>query len=339
MLQNERAPAEWDFSIRSAPGLAVCAGGFERRSVAFASRLRKGRFWTERSLILRYENPPATENEANFLRVKRRMHLLCRSEPESITVSDDRSVQSSQEIQSRIGELAKRISSRTAIIDISGMTHLFAVSCLHACLVSGLRTTIAYSEAKSYFPSKAMWRKVVRAWRTREYEGSRRFLQSAGLKAVHIPPEFAGNFRPGHQTCLIVLAGHEPNRVEGLVDDYAPGALIVLYGVSPHPHLRWRTQLSKELHSDLFSQWPVREGEVSTLGVGEILEALTEEFRTIRDQYDVAIASQCSKMQAVASYLFWRRHPEVQLIFTSPVCFNPKRYSRGVGRTFQYDVS
>jgi len=77
---------------------------------------------------------------------------------------------------------------------------------------------------------------------------------------------------------------------------------------------------------------------VSTLRVTEVLDTLEKEFRTIRDQYDVAIASQCSKMQAVATYLFWRRHPEVQLVFTSPVSFNPKRYSRGVGRTFVYEI-
>jgi hypothetical protein len=338
VARNECGPTEFDFSAECTAGLVVCAGGFEQRSIAFASRLGKPRFSVERGLILQYENPPTEENEANYKLAKKSLRLSCRREPETLQVNENRSVQGSQKLQSRISELCSRLESRTALIDISGMTHLLAVSSLHACLTCGLRTYVIYTEARSYFPSKTVWKKVVRAWRTRDYDNSRKFLQSAGLKAVYILPEFSGNFRSGHQTCLVVLAGHEPNRVEGLVDDYAPGALIVLYGVSPHQPLKWRTQLSRELHSQLFSQWHVRESEVSTLKVNEVLDTLEQEFRAIRDQYDVAIASQCSKMQAVATYLFWRRHPEVQLVFTSPVSFNPKRYSLGVGRTFMYEI-
>src|ERR1700722_14969560 len=326
--RNECDPTDFTFLPGWTAGLVFCAGGFEQRSVAFVSRVDETRLTVERGLILRYQNPPTLENEANYKLTKKRLRLLCQRDPDTLQVNENRSVQSSQNLQSKISELSSRIESRTAFIDISGMTHLLAVSRLHACLTSGLRTYVIYTEAKSYFPSKAVWKTVVRAWKTRDYDGSRRFLQSAGLKAVYILPEFSGNFRSGHQTCLIVLAGHEPNRVEGLVDDYAPGALIVLYGVSPHQSLHWRTQLSRELHRDLFAQWHVRESEVSTLRVIEVLDTLEQEFRTIRDKYDIAIASQCSKMQAVATYLFWRKHPEVQLVFTSPVSFNPQRYSQ-----------
>jgi hypothetical protein len=164
------------------------------------------------------------------------------------------------------------------------------------------------------------------------------YLQSAGLKEVQILPEFAGNFRPGSQTCLIIFVGYEPNRIKGLIDIYAPSAMLVLYGRSPHHGFSWRTRLSHELHEDLFSQWLVRRAEVSTLEVDQILKALEEEFSTIREHYDVAIAPQCGKMQALAAYLFWRRHPEVQMLFTSPVRFNPSNYSEGTGRTFVYEI-
>jgi hypothetical protein len=135
---------------------------------------------------------------------------------------------------------------------------------------------------------------------------------------------------------LIVFVGHEPNRVEGLVDSYAPSAVIVFYGLSPHRTFDWRTKLSRELHAELFAQWHTREVDVSTLYLEEILEQLEREYFNIRDQYDVAIAGQCSKMQAIAAYLFWRKHPEVQLVFTSPVRFNPQHYSWGAGRTYGY---
>lgn len=332
-------PGEFDFTSNVSAGLVVCAGGFEQRARGFVSRLRTTRFSTESCLLLRYGNDPAEENEANYRRLRDRLRFLCSTVIDTVPFNDGNSVQGGQDVQRKIHEACAHLDARCAFIDISAMTHLLAASSVHACLSCGLRTTVVYTEAKSYFPTKEMRQQVVRAWRTKNYDVARRFLQSAGLKAVQILPDFSGNFRPGHQTCLVVFAGHEPNRVEGLVDDYAPGALIVLYGVSPHSNLRWRTELSKDLHAELFSQWLVRKREVSTLRIDEILGSLETEFGTIRHQYDVAIAPQCSKMQAIASYLFWRRHPEVQLIFTSPVNFNPARYSHGTGRTFQYEIS
>jgi hypothetical protein len=218
------------------------------------------------------------------------------------------------------------------------MTHLWAVATIHSCIRNGLRTTVVYTESKTYYPPKSQYRRVVRAWRERQYDIASKYLQSAGLGSVQILPEFSGNFGPGRPTCLILFAGYEPNRVEGLMDSYSPSAVLVVYGVSPHKGLAWRTHLSKELHRELFARWHVRETDVSTLGVDAIIQRLEEEFRPIRDQFDVAISPLCSKMQAVAAYLFWRRHPEVQLVFSSPVRFHPSHYSLASGKTFAYEV-
>jgi hypothetical protein len=136
----------------------------------------------------------------------------------------------------------------------------------------------------------------------------------------------------------MVFAGYEPNRLQGLVDDYAPGSLVVFFGRSPNPELAWRTDLSRTLHDELFKSWFKREVEVSTLDVQEILDKLETEFSIVREQYDVALSPHCSKMQGIAAYMFWRRHPEVQLVFTSPVRFHPDRYSLGSGPTYEYQV-
>jgi len=329
---------EFDFSSHIAVGLFVGAGGFENRAVSFVKRLRKSRLKVEESLLLQYDSQ-REDNEPNLNRLRLRLMEIVGREPQKVSIHADKPIKSSGEIKRRVEEIAASIIERTAIVDISGMTHLWALSAIHACLSCGFQTSVVCTEAKGYFPPKGDQRKVVRAWRDHQYDIAAKYLQSAGLKAVHILPEFGGNFRPGRPTCLVVFVGYEPNRVEGLVDAYAPGALIVLYGKSPHRHLHWRTKLSKDLHKALFSQWYVRETEISTLEVNEILGELEEEFEVIQEQYDIAIAPQCSKMQALASYLFWRRHPEVQLVFTSPVRFNPDRYSHGAKKTFIYEIN
>lgn len=73
---------------------------------------------------------------------------------------------------------------------------------------------------------------------------------------------------------------------------------------------------------------------MSTGDVASILDTLEQEYSVIGEHFDLAVAPHCSKMQGVASYLFWRRHPEVQLVFTSPVKFHRDRYSEGQGKTY-----
>jgi hypothetical protein len=337
MIMIDNQVKEFDFKGQITFGLFVSAGGFEDRSIAFAKRLRKSRCFIEDSLLLHYMSQQQV-NEENYQNLRYRLNEIIGKEPQTVTVHADMPIQSSGEIRKKIEEIAPRIVKHTAIIDISGMTHMWAINTIHACLSCGFRTTVVYTEAKWYFPSKRDQQKVIQVWREHQYEIAAKYLQSAGLKAVHILPEFGGNFRPDKQTCLLVFVGYEPNRIEGLVDDYAPGRLIVLYGKSPHEELYWRTQLSKELHKELFSEWYIRETEISTLVVNEILEKLEDEFKVLQEQFDVAISPHCSKMQGLASYLFWRRHPEVQLLFTSPVKFNPDSYSRGAHRTFVYEI-
>jgi len=329
--------AEMDFSHCVEGGLLVCAGGFEDRALTFVKRLRRSKTSFERVLLLRYESQ-REDNRANFDSLLSQVSCLTRSKPSVVSVNADNPIKSCADIGNKVKEISGELTTATAYIDVSAMTHLWALSAIHECLIQRLQTQIVYTEARWYFPTKQEARRLLRAWSEQEYETASRYLQSKALRAVHIPPEFSGNLRPGKQACLMLFAGYEPNRVEGLVDTYAPGALVVLYGRSPRPELGWRARLSRDLHKELFSRWRLREIETSTLLVDDILAKLEEEFDVVREHYDVAVAPQCSKMQALASYLFWRRHPEVQLLFTTPVRFNPARYSRGAGKTYVYKI-
>lgn len=318
-------------------GLLICAGGFETRSLTFAKRLEK-HCEVEKVLILRYESQ-REDNEPNFIKLYALIEEKTGKVPEVIPVDANYPILSCVNVKARIESLTAQLTDRRAFIDISGMTHLWALYVIHACLTYGLKSYVIYTEARWYYPPKNEQKKILSTWKNRQYDLAAEYLQSAGLKAIQILPEFGGNFRPGKQACLMIFVGYEPNRIEGLVDSYAPGALVILYGKSPRKELWWRTQFSKELHQELFSKWYIRETEISTLEVATALTKLEDEFKIIKDKYDVAIAPQCSKMQGLASYLFWKRHPEIQLVFTSPVTFNPIRYSRSTGKTFIYKIA
>lgn len=316
-------------------GLIVAAGGFEERATAFLSRVKRNKVRPEAGILFRYETQ-RLDNEPNFLLNRDLMQALMPkgTSLQVAQVSADSPIQSCSEIKAKIDMVAAGLINRSAFVNISGMTHLWALSAIHDCISAGLRTEVIYTEARSYYPLRPEWRKLRKALASNDDEAVYQSLQSASLKAVHILSEFGGNFRPGKQTCLVIFAGYEPNRVQGLVNDYSPGRLVVLFGRSPRPSLQWRTDLAKDLHREFLQTWYKREGEVSTGEVGSILETLEQEYSVIGEHFDLAVAPHCSKMQGVASYLFWRRHPEVQLVFTSPVKFHRNRYSEGKRKTY-----
>jgi len=328
---------EYPFANKSSASLLICCGGFESRSRAFARKLRKNNCAFQEVLLLRYL-PAQEENEKSYDWLKARLTSLSGKVPRTVNFETGKPQQGFLQIKNAVEKVSEDIGVKTAVVDITGMSHLVAICAVHSCLILGFRTKIAYTEAKEYFPLKRVSRKLIRAWREHDYPAANEFLQSAALKSVDILPEFQGNFRPGRPVCLMIFAGYEPNRMEGLVNIYAPGALIVLYGKSPYRRLLWRTRLSRELHQELFGGWLYRPVDISTLDIDKILRTLEREVGIIKDRYDVAITPHCSKMQAIATYIFWRRHPEVQIVFTSPVRFHPKRYSRGSGKTFLHDL-
>lgn len=325
--------SEFNFLEKKTLGLLIVAGGFEDRSRTFISKLNQKFHKVENVIIFKYTTQKE-DNLPNYKYLYNKVKELHCATLQTIEIDGDRPIGCLKVIQQQILLLNKKVKSKTVFIDISGMPHLIALGTIHHCYQQSLKTYVVYTEAKNYFPLKKDWKKLVKAWHSGNYDVTQRYLLSAALKNIHILPEFGGIFRPSHLTCLIIFAGFEPNRVEGLVDDYAPGRLVVFYGKSPHKFFDWRTKLSKELHKDLFSRWFVREKEISTLKVNTIISALADEYKVLSSEFDISIAPQNSKMQAVAAYLFWLKHPDVQLLFTTPVKFNPSRYSKGSGKTY-----
>lgn len=327
----------YNYNDKLNAGIVITAGGFEDRALTFANKLRKRNVNVENNIILRYTSQP-DDNNSNYEKLFKRMKWLMEKDPYEVEIDAEMPVKSSENIKKMIENISRKCNIKTAFIDISGMTHLWAISALNACVLKGFQTNVIYTEAKWYYPKRYELNRLLRAWKNQEYMIAAEYLQSAALKSIQILPEFGGNIRSSKQTCLIIFAGYEPNRIQGLVDSYAPGALIVYYGKSPHNNLNWRNELSRELHKELFSQFRIRQVDITTFYVEDILKELNNDFSIISDRYDIAIAPQCSKMQAVGVYEFWRRHPEVQLVFTTPVKFNPNRYSRYSRETFVHVI-
>jgi hypothetical protein len=330
--------SEFNFTDKAPYGLFLAAGGFEKRALTFVRRVDVRKFKIEKAILLRYITQHE-DNEPNFNRLKSRVERFTEN-IEIIDVDIDIPDKFMRNLVEKVRFASASLNNRSVVIDISSMAHVLICFCLRSADISQLQTRIVYTEASDYYPRKSEWDVVIKAVERRNFKVMAKYLQTAGLKDIEIPTEFKGNTRPGFKTCLFVMAGYEPNRVQGLIDDYAPNAIVAFYGKSPHERLHKRQDLSRALHRQVFDGWRYKEiYDLSTLEVEDILNVLETEYKILRAEYDVAIASQCSKMQTLASYLFWKRHPEIQLVFTTAVRIEPKRYSRGEGRTFCLDLS
>jgi hypothetical protein len=335
--KNSLKLKEFDFDASLNAGLLIVAGGFEHRALSFSEKIRKNKNFIEDSLIFKYESK-YFGNDDHYGKLSKFLLEITGKKPETVDINLDLPLESCENIKNAIYRKKNEILKNNVIIDISALTHLYIAVSLHTCISSSLKTKIVYTEAKTYFPPMREKNKIIRSWQDQNYQIAANYLQSKGLKDIIIHPDFQGNFRQGKKNCLIIFVGYEPNRIEGLIDSFAPSRLIIYYGVSPHKEFKWRTQFSKDLHHNLFSNWYVHEADISTLNIDEIYDNVHKDFSIIRENFDVSIAPQNSKLQTIASYLFWREHPEVQLLFTTPVLFIPDRYSKGSRRTFELNL-
>ena len=282
------------------------------------------------AIVLRYHGSP--DDDAAFAeQMVSIVQNMCESEVEILDVDSDRPTLSVYAISEVVGRLAAEHSIRTALVDISGLTQMFGVAALHACVSRGIMESVFYAEAESYFPLQEDGDRIIAEATDAGTYDYWELLQSEGLQSVHIHPEFGGGIRTDHPLALAVFLGYEPSRVRGLLDEYSPSGVVGLVGHPPHSGLEWRAELSRRLHEPFLQRWPYSETDVSTYDVDGIYEALSAVYASLGSEYDLGIALQCSKLQMLASYWFWQAHPEVQLVFTSPIAFNRTRYSEGTG--------
>ena len=331
---------QFDFTKKHQTNLLITAGGFEKRALSFARRIRKSRFIVDATLVFQYKTQEK-DNAPNYsLLLKRLVTELRYPEPRIVEVDVELPDILMANMESKLSQIQNEQRIDNAVVDISGMAQVLICCVLGVLQKFNIRAKIVYTEAESYHPKESEWEAIKGAVKEGEFAVIAKYLRTAGLRDIQIPTKFKGNFRPGKKTCLFVLPGYEPNRVQGLLDEYAPNAIVAFYGRPPKSNILGRQQLSIDLHQKAFEGWRLKTvRDVSTLDVENILEHFETVYSALREEYDVGIVSQCSKMQTVASYLFWRLNPELQLLFTSAVKISYRRYSRGEGVTFQYDIN
>ena len=127
---------------------------------------------------------------------------------------------------------------------------------------------------------------------------------------------------------------HKVEILIGAIESINPSALLLLYGSPGNDEIKWRLELSKDLHRRFETTRKTAVEVVSTLNPQEALDTLEEYYDYLFEDYDFTVSPVCSKMQAVAVYLFWEKYKEVQLVFPMPLGYSTDRKPKGVSDTY-----
>jgi hypothetical protein len=232
-------------------------------------------------------------------------------------------------LQSRLSLLrATRV-----LLDISAMSKLAILLCLHVCKQLDLHVSVFYAEAQDYGPSQ------------REYEDARasNALQRpsiqiyAGVQGVLRVPQFSSVAMQGQPTAAIAFMSFNEELIQALLDSVYPSRLFLVN--SKPPKLGWREQATAWIHNRLVKEWSIHDNPIahglptrsaSTLDYREAFTVVRDLYWRLNVDHRILVAPTGSKMQALGCFLMVALHPDIHIEYPTPEGFL-SLYSKGVG--------
>lgn len=229
-------------------------------------------------------------------------------------------------------EVPTAIEAGEVWFDVSGFTHFGAASTL-----SWVRRTfpdrtvrILYCEARTYYPTLKDWHTLQRRRSSALPESL-----SVDMDSSVLTDEFTGFALRDQSTLLVLFPGYEPHRTLGLINEYNPQKILLVYTQPDRPSLLWRLEMSQWMHRDIINARPVAQEVYQSTDVAGVRSCLFSYYDHLYDDHNLIVAPACSKLHGVAAFQLWETYRDVQLVFTKPVQYLPERSCSGVGRSFE----
>lgn len=306
--------------------LLILAAGFEDRAFHFLSNSN----FKKDALCILIEFPKNPDLFQKYLDKAKELFTLEAIQTVSLKESNVQLFE--RDLNDKLSKLPRSITN--IWIDISGMP-TYAI-CISLNSVRSLYPTqsqnIIYSAAECYFPTLKEYKELSKeSANNEEYVPKTMTME---MSEVLILETFSGHRSKEGISCLAVFPGYDANRTGGVIDSINPSMLLFLFGDPDGPDLKWRLNLSKQLHRKFESTRKIAVEEVSTLDLKQSFNVLENYYEFLFEDYDFTVAPICSKMQVVGTFLFWERYKEVQLVFPLPVGYDLDKKPTGTSATF-----
>lgn len=309
----------------------ICAAGFEDRAVHPATLLRTQGLHVGTAIVLDYRTNLADNSG-------RRDELLgqLRSVTGQVHVVDEEGSEAEFDRALR----AHLPPSPKILFDISAASGAFILRVLRALFAHAgaeqVNLTIVYAAAGEYSPTEE--EAAVLSEASKETSQEKPATLGLDFDADAVPQIIAagGVHLDAVAERAVVICGFNADRVRASLDkldtsfnlDAPHPNVMYIAGVPPRTQDQWRYRAMKEINDipDAF--------QASTLYFAETFRLLEQAYAQGNHRSRLTVVPFGSKMQSVAVALFSEARPDVRVQLLSPVRYEGKSYSRGVGESF-----
>lgn len=161
---------------------------------------------------------------------------------------------------------------------------------------------------------------------------------SKGVKRIIRVPGFNGRQNPRKQSLLVLIVGHEKERMEITIKNVEPQKIVLIgQGLQQHgnaiPMLpRWIVDQLGDDYSNLVDRdGSVEIGSRDHLGTKQAIQAVFDRFEV---EYNVIISANGTKLQSLGALLACQENRAIAAIYAEPQIYNSQAYSVGVAQTW-----
>lgn len=302
--------------------LLIVAMGFEDRATTVMMKiLEQGR--SPAAIILIDYNPSTGKNRRlEFQKVVQKfgnipVHVVKynRADPESLH----------QALPNVLGALTGRL--QRILVDISAMSKMLILTILHRLKEFQGAVEVVYTEALDYGPTRA----ELEVERQNQSEPIDDFFVSTGIMNIATTSGFSSTAMPGCPHALIAFSGFNRNQLSTLYNELAPQYFYLVESVAHVESHAWRRNECTQLNQELFppSVSIQYRGSISTVDYRDTIHLLEDLYKPVEYTHRFVVSPTGSKMQAVGIFLFWCVHPDIQIVYPTPIEYH-SAYSIGV---------
>lgn len=162
-------------------------------------------------------------------------------------------------------------------------------------------------------------------WLTRGYSGLDSILG------------FPGEMDYLKKKALVILSGFEGERPQNFIEEYEPD--VIYMGLSDKdPTCKEFGARNVEIQRRLLSADNVTTFHFSARSIEKCYFDIDQIISPLLKDYNVIIAPLCTKLSVVASFLYAKKHPEIQLSYCYPREYNWEHYSSGISKIYIEEI-
>ncbi|MGB2869017.1 MAG: hypothetical protein WBD36_11240, partial [Bacteroidota bacterium] len=223
------------------------------------------------------------------------------------------------------------------VIDISSMSKLLIMNLLIGLSTLNKRLTIAYTEAKTYLPTRAQYQRKKGNSRlgasklyfqTLEHSAT---VTSTNLSSIAMSdaPRFLVGFPTFNEDLLITL-----------FQEFSPNACLIVHGVPLRVKDEWRLKAIKYINSHILNQISENDQiKISTYWYADTFALLERYYQQVKLTHKFIIGPPSSKLQAVAVSLFKIYRGDVQILYPTPKSYSLQEHSEQSSRVHSIEFS